>query len=179
MRSHETILILFFAMAFWTSKAMAKVPPPPPAIALEAGKVYPANTRQDAFISEADDATAVFRNRAVLFKGWDGDGDKTQVGGAYRVYRFKISFKDPVLLREVLIRGAGDQREHALVRILDPSGTVVASGSPKSFNVLTSFSLKVDAIGSTFFLEEYDQSSVYRLRERIELVYEEPRAKKQ
>jgi tRNA A-37 threonylcarbamoyl transferase component Bud32 len=151
----------------------AATPTPPFQVKLEAGDVWGPASDHDGFVSESGVATDVFAGKPVLFRGHVHGGPQDQLpGGApYLVYRFRLTFPQPVRIAAISIHGAGSQREESQMRLLDGHGKLLGSRKHTSGYKVTVTSIlePANAIGTEFLLEEYDYAGRYRFRSRIEV----------
>jgi protein kinase-like protein/sulfatase-modifying factor enzyme 1 len=152
-------------------------PPAQPAfqVAGSGSRTYAAHARLDGFESDSAAAADLFSGRPVLFLGclYGGSQEQLSAGGAYLVYRFRLTFPGRVRIAAISVSGAGDQRDDSQIRLLDGKGRVLAATGTRGFKTLAATSLRPNgAVGSTFVLEEYDHSGRYRYRSKIDVVAE-------
>jgi hypothetical protein len=105
-----------------------------------------------------------------------------KLGGAHLVYRFQIDFDQPVKLSSITETALGDYqtgnndsvlRLCANIRCLDDNSNVLSTLSTAGLpETLISYTLATGAIGQTFILEEFDNSTVGRYRSHIGVAFQ-------
>jgi hypothetical protein len=96
---------------------------------------------------------------------------------SYLVYRYRLTYPEPVTITSVAVEGAawhGDDccpqlRGPGVLRLLDENGDVIARTETSVKNVFRTFEVvpPPNTTGTTFYLEEFNTSVVWRYRSRI------------
>ncbi|HXT68549.1 MAG TPA: hypothetical protein VN700_02265 [Vicinamibacterales bacterium] len=160
-----------FSLLFCSATAAAQTPTV--TLVATAG-IYPAGTTQAGFTSQTADPRGPFTGQSVMFAG---GGPETLPGTDSRLaYRYKLEYSQSVRITSITVEGAawhGDDccpqlRGPGILRLLDASGTVIASTITSVGNVFARFTVNgPSAPGTTFYLDDFTTSVVWRYRSRI------------
>lgn len=132
--------------------------------------LWPAGTSRvgddGTYVSVTDDPTGPFTGRPVHFRG-------KGFGGTEQVFRYRLEFDREVQLISVVISGAawlGFPSD--VIKLLDENGNELASVNvpipPQGSNSFQTVVLDASGIiGSTFFLEEFNDDGNWRYRSNI------------
>jgi hypothetical protein len=137
----------------------------------DASLTWPTGTGFGGFVSTTDDALGPFFAETVHFRG-------RSTGGELQVYRYRLEFDEPVVLRSVVVEGAawagGASLPIDLIRLFDADYNLISAidalaGSSQFQSVEI---LGNGAIGQTYFLEELNGDDIWRYRSNIVVDYE-------
>ena len=153
----------------------------------ESSPPWPAGSREFYGIpAQTDDPLGPWHNQAAVYRGYAAGGSSEQLNGAWLVYRFRIDFAQATAVTSVTVHGSGDYGSGgnaAVFRLLDANRNVLAMRStsdvsccPPStpFNASNTYSVNVPgggAIGTTFFIDEFDYSTNARYRDHIVVAF--------
>lgn len=117
-------------------------------------------------------STAPMALGSVHFRGWAAGGSQDMLNGARLVYRYKLEFDTAVALQSIFVRGAAFNGGTSTLRLLGhdrhPLRTIrTIQGNAYGMQVLDCRGIT----GSTFYVDEYDDSTVWRYRDAILVGY--------
>ena len=138
----------------------------------ESSPLWQAGIDFDGFVSSSSNPLAPFYDQPVHFQGWQVGGSQEQRLNAYLVYRARIEFPQSVRLGSVMVSGAAFNGPDSVIRVLDSNMREIAvqpTFGGNSHNVNT---LVMNALGSVFYLDEFDTSTTWRYRDSIRLEWE-------
>ena len=143
----------------------------------ESSGTYAPGMQYPPCISQSSNPQAPFYGQSVTFLGWQSGGSGVVLNGAHLIYRFQIAFPQPVQLNSVTVTGGGDYASggsNAVLRLLDQSENVLGSLSTTylQYNCPVTYTLSVSgASGQTFYIDEFDYSTVQRFRSQITIAF--------
>jgi hypothetical protein len=139
----------------------------------ESSGTYPAGYANPGFglPSQTADPLGPFSDEPVWYLGWQEGGSGETLNGSHLIYRFRLDFDQSVKVTSVTEDGLGDRVTcgSSFLRLLDKNENVIATlstfGLPEA---LLSYTLNANGpAGQTFFVDEFDCSTVGRYRDHI------------
>jgi len=135
---------------------------------VDGSPTWDSETNNLGFVSTSNDPLALFNGESVHFRG-------RYVGGQYLVYDYRLDFDNLVNISSIVIEGAawGWTGYSDYIQLLDSDKNVIGSSfETGSGNYFDSFQLNfTDAIGQTFYLQEYNWDTFWRYRSNIEISF--------
>ncbi|MCX6921843.1 MAG: hypothetical protein NT154_01295 [Verrucomicrobia bacterium] len=112
-----------------------------------------------------EDPTAPFNDIPCIYRGYNQGGSSELLGTNRLVYRMRIDFANPVLLKSFTEVAAGGQNAGSLLRLLDGQMTLLKSVTlPRVMNALTTNVLNANVTGQSFIIDSFDCSLDWRFR---------------
>lgn len=167
---HRCFLALFAALTVSPTCVAAPIFTALP----ETSATYPAGTNIAGLTSTTADPLAPFQfGESVWFRGWQVGGNTTDLSGVSRlIYRYRIDFGELTQIDQITIRGWAFNGPDNVLRLLDSDMNVVSTVPTFGGNSLQTISMApVNALGSVFFLDEYDTSTASRYRTNFEVAF--------
>lgn len=132
---------------------------------------------QLGLFSQSNDSLAPFYDESVSYIGWQSGGSLEQLDGAFLVYRFRLDFDTIVDLNSITVSGAAFNGPDSVMRLLDEKYSPLYALQTSGGNTYQTFTMHLSGItGRTFFLDEFDTSTIIRYRDGISVDYSDSSA---
>jgi hypothetical protein len=137
----------------------------------ESSPPYPSGTNG----SNSSDPLGPTIGLDVAYRGSGHGGSQETLNGAYLVYRFLLQFDTLVAINNIQMTGWGDNNSgggNAVMRLLDSNKDVLSTAPLTGWNVPGTWTLDGGgAVGESFYYDEFDYSSVARIRSDLVVNY--------
>jgi len=158
---------LMFIVSFWSGTVFG-APVLTVVAQAETSAAWPAGTEFHGFVSQTADPLSPFSGQSIQFRGTETGGSSEALNGAGLIYRYLLSYSEPVTLSSVVVDGAAFNGPDSVLRLLDADQNVLFATPTFGGNTFQTITLNTPgATGTSFFLDEFDTSIGWRYRSGI------------
>ena len=130
--------------------------------------IYPAETDIEGFVSESNDLLAPWSGTSVQFQGTDECTNREMLGVSSLIYRYQLKFNEVTQLTSIAVSGAAFNGPDSVLRVLDENKNILGTMSTFGGNSFQTHVITLQGVeGRIFFVDEFDTSTTWRLRQKI------------